>query len=237
MDSIDRNQVRSFLIGSILGDCYASPVACQWVWSNTDLDWIEWKAAFVRQALGHPCSISSTDDPSCRSGKMHRFSAAQRNGRLRVYREWFYDVHGIKRITKQVQHLNHPLGLAVLLLDQGSCRGGVAFDYKTQNEYIRKPSIRFHLNAHPERELMLFQSALKTNFGLRSSLQRKARGHIDVYLGTQATQDFWAQVRPWVPNIPIARRKLAPLFFQGANADRVRRKRGVDLAAAEAVAS
>lgn len=230
----DREAVRSFLIGTLLGDCSVSKHhTYQWRWGNVDRQYVEWKSSFVRKALRMPCRVTREEDLSCTDGAMHLFSAASRKGRLRVYAEWFHDSSWTKRITRKIQHLTHPIGLVALLLDQGSCRGGLTRNHHNGNAYYRKPSVRFHLNAHSEPELMLFQGALWKNFGLESTLQRKAKGHLDVYLGTKATQEFWTQVRPYCPDLTIVQRKLHPLISQTTNAHLVQRSRGIEIGGSE----
>jgi len=160
---------------------------------------------------------------------MYKFTAAQTSGRLRIYRDWFYDKTGVKRITSKIRFLDHPLGLVALILDQGSCRGGLTKDSKTGNQYYRKPTIRISLNNHSRQELELFQEALKVNFNLESSLQKKGKGYLDVYFSTSASQQLWALIKDLVPNIPTARKKFHPFILQTTNSKLVKRSRGVDL--------
>ena len=228
MDRSDsRREVRSFLLGTLFGDCHVSSV-CQWQWSNTTRDWVEWKAAYVRANLKFPCEVSEYVDTTCRNGYMYRFTAAQSSGRLKIYRDWFYDKNGVKRITNKIRFLDHPIGLLALILDQGSCRGGLTKDNKTGNNYYRKPTIRIHLNKHSKQELELFQEALKVNFNLKSSLQKKPGGYLDVYFSTSASQQLWSLIKDLVPNIPTARKKFLPFIFQTTNSKLVQRKRGVE---------
>jgi len=230
MSDTSRDTVRSFLIGSLLGDSSASAIAYQWHWGNIDRGYVEWKAGFVRKHLGLPARVHAVNDPSCRDGVMYCFSAASRKGRLRIYRNWFHDSNNRKCITSKIRHLDHPLGLVVLILDQGSCRGGLTVDHKTGNQYYRKPTIRIHLNAYSEPELILFQAAMLENFSLDTSLQRKSKGYHDVYFNTRHTQELWSMLQPWIPEIGIASRKFHPLISQTTNAHLVQRPRGVDIA-------
>lgn len=225
-----RDQLRSFLLGSLLGDAYAAPESCQWTWGNVDRAYVEWKAAFARRHLGLPCRVRELDDASCRDGKMYCFTAAGRHGRLRVYRQWFYPGSGKKRITKHVRHLDHPIGLVILILDQGSCRGGMTTNSRNGNPYYRKPTVRIHLNAHSRAELELFQKALNENFGLETSLQRKSTGYLDVYFNTRQTQLLWSIIKDYVPDLHIARKKFHPIISQTTNAHLIQRPRGVEIA-------
>lgn len=229
MDRSDsRNEVRSFLIGTLFGDCHVTSTF-QWQWSNTTRDWVEWKAAYVRANLGFPCNVSENVDLSCRNERMYKFTAAQSRGRLKIYRNWFYDKFGTKRITNKIRFLDHPIGLMALIIDQGSCRGGITRDSKTGNLYYRKPTTRIHLNKHSKQELELFQESLKVNFNLESSLQKKPGGYLDVYFGTSASQKLWALIKDLIPNIPTAKKKFHPFISQTTNSYLVQRKRGVDL--------
>jgi hypothetical protein len=229
MSDKSRDMVRSFLIGSLLGDTYASGTSYQWCWGNIDRGYVEWKAGFIRKHLGLPARVNAVQGQSCRDGVIYCFSAANRKGRLRIYRNWFYDPSGRKCITRRIRHLDHPLGLVVLILDQGSCRGGVTMDHKTGNYYYRKPSIRIHLNAYSEPELIMFQAAMLENFGLDTTLQRKSKGYLDVYFNTRQTQSLWQLLQPWMPEIDFARRKFHPLINQTTNAHLVKRHRGVEI--------
>lgn len=215
----DREAVRSFLIGTLLGDCTVKRFHTnQWCWGNTDRQYVEWKASFVRKSLEHPCRVATYADPSCKGGEMHYFTAASVKGRLKVYASWFHDSDGVKRITRKIQHLTHPMGLVALLLDQGSCRGGKTQDSRTGRIYLRSPQVRFHLNAHSEEELMLFQGMLWKNFGVDSRLHREPKGYLDVSLNRDDTQKLWTQIRPYVPHLHIVERKLHPLISQTTNA-------------------
>lgn len=227
MSDATRDQVRSFLIGCLLGDSHANAVTCQWHWGNVDRQYVEWKAAFVRRHLGLRCNVWIQKDPSCKDGFMYCFTAASKKGRLRIYREWFHNKHGRKCITGRIRHLDHPLGLVTLILDQGSCRGGVTTDSNTGNPYYRKPTVRIHLNAHSEGELMLFQASLLENFELETTLQRKAGGHLDVYFSTKQTQRLWKILQPHLPELAIVKRKFHPLISQTTNAHLIQRDRGV----------
>lgn len=229
MNDRTRDEARSFLIGSLLGDCYANGDSYQWHWGNVDRGYVEWKAALARRYLKMRCQVWEQKDDSCKDGAMWCFTAASRKGRLKVYRNWFYDRHDVKRITGRVRHLDHPLGLVILILDQGSCRGGVTQDSRMQRPYYRKPTVRLHLNAHSESELILFQASLLENFDLETTLQRKAKGHLDVYFSTRETQRLWTLIQPWVPDIGFARKKFHPLISQTTNAHLIQRNRGVKI--------
>lgn len=229
MGDSTRDEIRSFLIGSLLGDSSANIGNCQWHWGNIDRQYVEWKAGYVRKNLGFRSRVREQLDPSCKDGKMYCFTAAGVKGRLRIYREWFHDKYNQKRITGKIRHLDHPIGLVVLILDQGSCRGGLTKDHKTGSDYYRKPTIRLHLNAHGESELILFQAAMLENFDLETSLQRKSNGYLDVYFGTKSTQALWRLISPYVPDLNIAKRKFDPLISQTTNAHLVRRSRGVNI--------
>jgi hypothetical protein len=223
-----RNELRSFLIGTLLGDCHVSPTH-QWQWRNTTKDWVEWKAAYIRANLGFSCNVHESKDLSCKSGFIYGFDACSSKGRLKVYSDWFYDKNRIKRITKKIKHFNHPIGLMVLLIDQGSCRGGLTKDHKTGNTYYRKPTARIHLNKHSLEELTLFQKALISNFGLETTLQQKNSKYLDVYFNTRSSQLLWKLIGPYVPNIQTAKRKFDPFIFQTTNANYVQHKSNVDL--------
>lgn len=222
-----RDEVRSFLIGCLLGDTYANGDSYQWHWGNVDKGYVEWKAAYVRKNLRMKCKVWEQNDPTCRDGKMYCFAAASRKGRLKVYRNWFYLPNGKKTITSKIRFFDHPIGLAVLILDQGSCRGGLDINHKNGQYYYRKPSVRLHLNAHNEDELLLFQETLVRNFGLKTSTHRKSGGYSDLYFGTRETQKLWGLISEWVPQIGFAKKKFHPIISQTTNAHHVKRPRGV----------
>jgi hypothetical protein len=229
MDRSDsRDEIRSFLIGTLLGDCHVSSTG-QWQWSNTTRDWVEWKAAFIRKNLGFSCTVHKSVDLSCKNGSMFRFAACSQTGRLKIYSNWFYDKNHVKRITKKIRHLNHPLGLLALILDQGSCKGGLTRDSRTGNMYYRKPTIRIHLNKHTKDELQLFQEAVKANFSLNSSLHQKNSKYLDVYFNTKDSQVLWSLISDLVPTIPTALKKFDPFICQTTNAKLIKRNRGVKI--------
>ena len=89
--------------------------------------------------------------------------------------------------------------------------------------------MRIHLNAYSAEELALFQESLRANFGLETSLQKKSKGYLDVYFNTRQTQDLWALIRPWLPDLSIVSRKFHPLICQTTNAQLVQRPRGVEI--------
>jgi hypothetical protein len=224
------DQVRSFLIGTLLGDCYVSK-AYQWQWSNTDYDWVAWKADYVKNLLGYSCKISTVKDSTCKNGFMHGFTASSQKGRLKVYADWFYSKDRVKHISDKIRYLDHPIGILALILDQGTCRGGLTLDYTTGNTYYRKPTFRICLNNYPENELEKFQNAILSNFGLNSSLHSKGKdGRMkDVYLDTRSSQKAWSLIKDLVPDIPFAHKKFDPFISQTTNAKYIQRFRGVEI--------
>jgi hypothetical protein len=186
-----RVEIRSFLIGSLLGNCSVN-IKNQWQWSEEDQNWAEWKAAFVRRTLKRACIIEEIKDPSSKTGYRYVFTACAKKGRLRVYRQWFCNHVRGKHISKKIQHFNHPTGLVILLMDLGC---------------VHNNQVQIDLSAYSVEEAVLFQETIKENFNLDCSVK-----NLQLCFEGQQSVDLFTAIQNSIPKVEYVKKKLDGIF-------------------------
>ena len=194
----------------------------KWLWTDTRLDWIEWKAKYVRRAFGYPCIVTSSTASEESADCHYQFLSNAKKGRLRVYGKWFSNVKGEPKITTKIQHLNHPIAFTIFLIDAGKFHGELVENAQTKIKYYRNPSVSIDFSKFSIGELKLLQEAIKNNFELSADIKvlvgdttlndRKA-----LHFDTEQTQKLVELIRPTIPNLVYAKTKLSPLIFQTTN--------------------
>lgn len=219
--TISRIEIRSFLISSFLMGCRLTTKK-KWLWTDTRLDWIEWKAKYVRRAFGYPCIVTPSTTCENNTDCHYQFLSNAKKGRLRVYGKWFSNVKGEPKITTKIQHLNHPIAFTIFLIDAGKFHGELIEDAQTKTKYYRDPSVSIDFSKFSIGELKLLQEAIKNNFELSTDIKilvgnTASDDQKELHFDTAQTQRLIELIRPTIPNLVYVKTKLSPLIFQTTN--------------------
>lgn len=112
---------RSLVIGTLLGDAYSrqqSKGVCAKAeftiaHSLKQADLVEWKAAEIGRLYGKSVKVHYSTIFNRAS-----FHITQ-SGRLRIIHQWFHRDRK-KVVSKKIRFMDHPIGLSMLLCDDGS---------------------------------------------------------------------------------------------------------------------
>ncbi|MCX5692577.1 MAG: hypothetical protein NTX47_02675 [Candidatus Omnitrophica bacterium] len=213
---------RSFLIGMILGDAYTrrrakNKLTVEWTISHCEryTDLVEWKRDELVKlfAINKPLIHLSHNGKKGEKFKKSLFSFTA--GRmLRITSQWF-SKNNRKCITPKIRFMDHPVGLAMLLCDDGSARKRKEF-HKDGSIYYLKPSftIATHSFSLEEVERLLSHISLVFNIdGIINPERRLRRGEIKEYyrinFNVENSIKLWNLVLPYIPQIPSINAKFA----------------------------
>ncbi len=209
---------RSFLIGMILGDAYVRRRAKQkrtveWTVSHSEkcADLVEWKRdEFVRLFEMKQPTIHASPNGE---GMKHLFSFTA-GARINVVSRWF-SREGRRALTPKIRFMDHPVGLAMLLCDDGSVRKRKKF-HRDGSIYHLKPSFTIATHSFSLEETQRLLNHLSSTFGIEGLInpeRRMRKGQRKEYsrchFNAEASQRMWALVEPHVPNIPSMKAKFA----------------------------
>lgn len=200
---------RSMLIGFLLGDAYSRPRSkrsVEFVFKHgTDqLDYLEWKAQRLNEAFGENLSI--------KDGR-NNFSLT-RGRRYRVIHKWFHK-NGRKSITDKIRFMDHPIGLAVLICDDGSIRKRKK-KHKDGSIYYLKPSITIATHCFNEGEVNILLSHIEKICGAKGYINPERRWrngkrvkYARVNFNVKNSKMLWFYVSEWIPKIASMNRKFS----------------------------
>jgi hypothetical protein len=202
---------RSLLIGMLLGDASSRRrirkdrklrVEFAVYHSHKQQDLVEWKAAEIDRLLGVHVRISHIEY----SGYQKVGFSFTSGKRVRVIHDWFHRGRQ-KVITPKIRFMDHPIGLAILLCDDGSVRKRKK-RHKDGSIYYLKPSITIatHGFSHDEVELLLIhiQSLCGAEGYInveRRVRQSRLRNYPRVNFNVANSKLFWNYVKSWIPRV------------------------------------
>ncbi|MBI3292493.1 MAG: hypothetical protein HYZ73_06760 [Elusimicrobia bacterium] len=209
---------RSFLVGMILGDAYVRRKAkrastVEWTISHSEkqADLVAWKRdEFVRLfGIKEPVIHVSPNG----GGMKHLFSFTA-GGRLRVISRWF-SKDGKRSLTPKVRFMDHPVGLAMLLCDDGSVRKRKKF-HRDGSVYYLKPSLTIATHSFSLEEVQRLLGHLSSVFGItglinpeRRMRNGERREYYRCHFNVENSKKIWALVRSYIPQIPSMAAKFA----------------------------
>ena len=209
---------RSFLIGMILGDSYVRRRAKQrstveWTVSHSERcgDLVEWKRdELVRLFKVQKPTIHVSPNGE---GLKHVFSFTA-GGRIRVVSQWF-SKEGRRRLTPKIRFMDHPVGLAMLLCDDGSVRKRKKF-HRDGSLYHLKPSFTIATHSFSLEEVRRLLDHLSSLFGVEGLVnpERRMRNgerkeYYRCHFNVESSRKLWALVEPYIPQVPSMRTKFA----------------------------
>jgi hypothetical protein len=202
---------RSLLIGMLIGDSYSrrraskdQKLRAQFAvyHSHDQLDLVEWKAAEIKRLLGVEVRISEREYNGYRKAGF-TFTLGRR---VRVIHDWFHR-HGRKAITPKIRFMDHPIGLAILLCDDGSVRKRKK-RHVDGTVYYSKPSVTIAAHSFPRSEVELLLTHIQALCGAKGYInvtRRMRRGELGEYqrahFNVANSRLLWDYVKPWIPRV------------------------------------
>ncbi|MBU0759721.1 MAG: hypothetical protein KKA34_05105 [Candidatus Omnitrophica bacterium] len=213
---------RSFLIGMILGDahtrkCAKHKLRVEWIISHCEKysDLVEWKRDELVKLFG----IRKPIIHIYRNGKkgerfkksLFSFTAGKR---LRIASQWF-SRDSRKYITPKIRFMNHPVGLAMLLCDDGSVRKRKKL-HKDGSIYYLKPSFTIATHSFSLEEVKRLLTHISSVFGVDGIVnpERRWRGgkrreYYRINFNVENSIKFWKLILPHIPQIPSINTKFS----------------------------
>lgn len=209
---------RSLLIGMLLGDASsrkpnkkggvlsAEFKVCHSMKQN---DLVEWKARKIEENYNVKINVHRR---IYEYSQVSTFSFTQRK-RVRVVHDWFH--RGRKKyISNKIQFMNHPIGLAMLLCDDGSIRRRKKH-HQSGKVYILAPSITVATHCFSEEEVMRLLAHIEKLCGARGYINPERRirnGEKKVYnrinFNAENSRILWDYVSAWIPRVPSMMKKF-----------------------------
>lgn len=203
---------RSFIIGMLLGDASSRKrnkeggvlsVEFSVLHSQNQADLVEWKARKLETIYATKINVRHHvyDDK-----RFATFSTTQKK-RLRVIHDWF---HRGKRkfISDKIQFMDHPIGLAMLLCDDGSIRRRKKY-HRNGDVYYLAPLITIATHCYSEDEVTLLLAHIESLCGAKGYINPERRwrsGKKMIYnrvnFNSENSKILWDYVSPWLPRIP-----------------------------------
>lgn len=209
---------RSFLIGCLLGD--ATSRRRDWkstgrlkaefgfVHALDQLDYLEWKAQQFEIMFGYKPQVHI-------SQRLNRGTFwVSKHGRIRVIHDWFHR-SGKKVVTDKIRFMDHPIGLAMLLCDDGSILKRRKSHVDGSVYYLRPSTMIATHGFAPQEVDVLFDH-------IRNLCD--ANGYIDVerkvvrgvkieyarsYFNVSETEKLWNYVKAYIPQVPSMLKKFS----------------------------
>jgi hypothetical protein len=209
---------RSLVIGMLLGDANSRKrnrpdgvhsVCFTVTHSQSQADLVEWKAAQMAKCYGVNVHVHHR---VYEYSRLSTFSFTQRK-RLRVIHDWFHRAER-KIISDKVRFMDHPVGLAMLLCDDGSIRRRKK-QHRDGTLYFMSPSITIATHCFSREEVLLLLDHIKRTCGAEGYInpeRRVRRGKEVAYnritFNAENSKILWCYVSAWIPRIPSMMKKF-----------------------------
>ena len=210
---------RSLLIGMLLGDASSrrrlrkdQKLRAQFAvyHSAKQRDLVDWKASELKRLMGVDIRVSRTAYHGYEKAGF-AFTAGKR---VRVIHDWFYS--GVRKdVTPKVRFMDHPIGLAVLLCDDGHIRKRKK-QHKDGSIYYLKPSITIATHSFSYGGVTLLLSHIQHLCGAEGYINEERRirqGVLKCYpritFNVVNSKLLWDYVKPWIPDVASMRSKFA----------------------------
>jgi len=187
----------SFLIGCIIGDCgiYLRKVKDLWEWDfcHADGELIEFKAKIIEAITGK--SINIGDKVSSTTGSVQkRFTCSSKNGYLRLVANWF----PFKKITDKIRFMNHPIGLSMLIVDDGSINCAKK-KHKDGSIYFLPPKIWLHTCMYSDEECNILIEHIEKLCGAKGNLKKEKHKYNLIKFSFYDSKLIWSYIKEYTP--------------------------------------
>jgi len=207
---------RSLVIGTLLGDAYSrqrSKATCAKAeftiaHSLKQADLVEWKATEIGRLYGKVIRVNYNSTANRAS-----FHIAQ-SGRLRIIHRWFHRNHQ-KVVSKKIRFMDHPIGLSMLLCDDGSVlrRKKSRPDGST---YYLSPCITIATHGFDRKSVGLLLEWIENLCGAKGYINPERRlrsGQIMDYprirFNVENSRCLWNYAGAWIPQVPSMSAKFS----------------------------
>ena len=207
---------RSLVIGTLLGDAFSRrrdtkrrmKAEYTIVHRLAQADLVEWKAHELGRLYGKEIKVHHD------SSRNRAYFYLTQGRRLRVIHDWFHQ-GGKKVITGKIRFMDHPIGLGMLLCDDGSVRKRKK-THRDGTVYYLKPSITIATHEF-EREsvenLLRHIEGLCGAQGYVNPERRWRNGRLTEYsrinFNAENSRKLWEYVKLWIPHVPSMMSKFA----------------------------
>lgn len=209
---------RSLVIGMLLGDANSrkrnrldgvQSVCFTVIHSQGQTDLVEWKAVEMRKHYGANINVRHY---VYEHSRFSTFSFTQRK-RLRIIHDWFHLAER-KFISEKVRFMDHPIGAAMLLCDDGSIRRRKK-RHRDGTIYYLAPSITIATHCFSQEEVLLLLDQIKRMCGADGyiNLERRVRcgrkvAYNRINFNAANSKILWDYVSAWIPRIPSMMKKF-----------------------------
>ena len=177
--------------------------------AQSQADLVAWKAAKITKHYGANINVHHRVDGSSR---FSTFSFTQRK-RLRIIHDWFHRDER-KFISEKVRFMDHPIGLAMLLCDDGSVKRRKKW-HRDGTIYYPAPSITIATHCFSQEEVLLLLDQIKRTCGAEGYInpERRVRRGGEVVcnrinFNAENSKILWDYVSAWIPRIPSMMKKF-----------------------------
>jgi hypothetical protein len=172
-------------------------------------DLVEWKAQAIEESFNVKLKVYYRN---YEYSQFAGFKFTQRK-RIRVIHDWFH--RGSKKyISDKIRFMNHSIGLAMLLCDDGSIRRRKK-QHKSGEIYFLAPSITIATHCFSEEEVTRLLLHIENMCGAKGYInpeRRFRKGEMKVYqrvnFNSENSKILWDYVSAWIPRVPSMMKKF-----------------------------
>lgn len=207
---------RSLVIGMLLGDALSRrrdtsgrmKAEYKIVHSLVQADLVEWKAQELGRLYGKVPKVHY--DPARNRAY---FYLTQRR-RLRVIHDWFH--RGSRKvITDKIRFMDHPIGLSMLLCDDGSIHKRKK-RHRDGTIYYLKPSITIAAHSFDRDSVEKLLRHIESLCGAQGYVNPERRWrngrrveYNRINFNAENSRKLWEYIKPWIPRVPSMMSKFA----------------------------
>ncbi len=207
---------RSLVIGTLLGDAYSrqqggktlSKAEFTIAHCLQQADLVEWKAAEIGRLYGKAVKVNYNLNANRAS-----FHITQ-SGRLRIIHRWFHRNH-TKVVSEKIRFMDHPIGLSMLLCDDGSILKRKKSRSDGSLHYL-SPCITIATHGFDEGSVRLLLEWIEIVCGAKGYINPERRlraGQIMSYprirFNVENSRRLWKYVEAWIPQVPSMSAKFS----------------------------
>jgi hypothetical protein len=173
------------------------------------IDLIKWKAEEIKRLFKANVSV--------RKYRNQAFFSIIQKRRIRVIGKWFYR-DGCKIITDKIRFMDHPVGIAMLLCDNGFIKKRKK-KHKDGTIYYSAPSITIVTEHFSDNDVLVLMEHIRKLCGAKGYI---GSGNVrQVKFNAENSKLLWYYVRLWIPDVPSMAYKFAFIIERyGINSDK-----------------
>ena len=207
---------RSLVIGTLLGDASSrrrdsgGRMKAEYAINHSlaQADLVAWKAHELGRLYGKELKVHWGS-----SGNRAYFSLTQ-GRRLRVIHDWFH--RGSRKVvTEKIRFMDHPIGLSMLLCDDGSIRKRKK-THRDGTTYYLKPSITIATHGFDRdsvEKLLRHIERVSGAHGYVNPERRWRAGRLAEYnrinFNVENSRKLWEYIKLWIPRVPSMMSKFS----------------------------